>query len=72
MATGLRGHGVADGVTTVTYGGIVEHRVPLVARYIAVPAYRAYMKRTLAALKRAAERRAARSRRYPRAAAVQD
>ncbi|MDQ3344877.1 MAG: hypothetical protein M3473_01055 [Chloroflexota bacterium] len=61
----------ADGATTVTYGGIVEHRVPLVARYIAVPAYRAYMKRTLAALKRSAERRAARSRRYPRAA-VQD
>ncbi|MDQ3691356.1 MAG: hypothetical protein M3406_15255 [Chloroflexota bacterium] len=58
----------ADGLTTVTYGGIVEHRLPFVARYIAVPAYRAYMKRTLAALKKASELRAARSRRYPKPA----
>jgi len=58
------------GGTTVTYGGIVEHRLPLlgplVARFVAVPAYRVFMKRTLVALKYAAERRAARSRRYPR------
>ncbi len=57
------------GVTTVTYAGEVGHRIPLVARFIAVPAYRWYMRRTLSALKAAAERRAARSRRHPRAAA---
>lgn len=57
------------GTTTVTYAGEVGHRVPLVARFIAVPAYRWYMRRTLSALKRAAEHRAIRSRRYPRATA---
>jgi hypothetical protein len=57
--------------TVVTYGGFVEQRTrligPLAARLIAVPAYRAFMKRSLAALKVAAEQRAARSRRYPSA-----
>ncbi|MGI8659124.1 MAG: SRPBCC family protein [Candidatus Limnocylindria bacterium] len=56
------------GMTTVIYGGVVGHRIPLVARFVAVPAYRWYMTRTLAALKKAAERRASRSRRYPAAA----
>ena len=54
--------------TLVTYGGLVESRIPvigsLVERLVAAPAYRWYMRRTLAALKVAAERRASRSRRY--------
>lgn len=58
----------ADG-TVVVYGGVVEHRAPilgpLLARLVAVPRYRAFMTRTLAALKAAAERRASRSHRYP-------
>lgn len=59
----------AHGVTAVTYAGEVRHWIPFVARFVAAPAYRWYMRRTLSALKAAAEQRAVRSRRYPRAAA---
>ena len=48
--------------------GLVESRIPvigsLVECLVAAPSYRWYMRRTLAALKVAAERRASRSRRY--------
>ena len=56
--------------TRVTYGGQVGSRRlvvgDLIARFVAVPAYDRFMKRQLRALKRAAEARALRSRRYRR------
>ena len=54
--------------TIVTYSGEFGHDGPiggLIVRLIAIPAYRRFMRRSLHALRRAAEARAARSRRYP-------
>ncbi|MDQ3691531.1 MAG: hypothetical protein M3406_16170, partial [Chloroflexota bacterium] len=61
---------ISNDRTVVRYRGEAGHSLPIIGpllvQRVAVPAYERYMRRTFAALKAAAEARAARSRRYAR------